>query len=60
MNLIEIASYANMSKDATELGINRIIKYITEKLVNGQTVNIEIPNVGQFICKNSLVAVKFN
>jgi len=32
MNLIEIASYANMSKDATELGINRIIKYIHDKL----------------------------
>jgi hypothetical protein len=34
MNLIEVASYANMSKDATELGINRIIKYIGEKLMN--------------------------
>lgn len=28
MNLIEVASYANMSKDVTELGIKRIIKYI--------------------------------
>lgn len=33
MNLIEISSYANMSKDATELGLNRIIKYIGEKLL---------------------------
>ena len=32
MNLIEVASYANMPKDATELGINRIIKYIGDKL----------------------------
>jgi hypothetical protein len=29
MNLIEIASYANMTKDAVELGLNRIIKYIS-------------------------------
>jgi hypothetical protein len=29
-------------------------------LLNGHTVNIEIPNVGQLICKNHLVAVKFN
>lgn len=40
MNLIEIASYANMSKDATELGINRIIKYISERILTGQNVNI--------------------
>jgi hypothetical protein len=33
MNLIEISSYANMSKDATELGLNRIIKYVSEKLL---------------------------
>jgi hypothetical protein len=33
LNLIEVASYANMSKDATELGINRIIKYISEKIL---------------------------
>lgn len=32
LNLIEVASYANMSKDATELGVNRIIKYMAEKL----------------------------
>lgn len=49
-----------MSKDATQLGINRIIKYISEKLLNGQSINLQIPNVGQFICKNNLVAVKFN
>jgi hypothetical protein len=33
MNLVEISSYANMSKDATELGLNRVIKYIGEKLL---------------------------
>ncbi len=28
LNLIEVSSYANMSKDATELGLHRIFKYI--------------------------------
>lgn len=60
MNLIEISSYANMSKDATELGINRIIKFISTKMLAGQNVNLEIPNVGQLISRNNLVAVKFN
>lgn len=60
MNLVEISSYANMSKDATEVGINRIIKFIAERLLAGQNLNIEIPNVGQLISRNSLVAVKFN
>lgn len=57
---MEISSYANMSKDATQLGLNRIIKYISEQLLSGKSVNIEIPNVGQFISRNGLVAVKFN
>lgn len=60
MNLIEISSYANMSKDATELGLNRIIKYISEQLLGGKNLNIEIPNVGQLISRNGLIAVKFN
>ena len=60
MNLIEISSYANMSKDATEVGISRIIKYVGERLLAGQNLNIEIPNVGQLISRNSLIAVKFN
>lgn len=60
MNLIEVSSYANMSKDATELGISRIIKYIGEKITQGQNISLEIPNLGQLICRNHLVAVKFN
>ena len=31
MNLIEVASYANMNKDSTELGLTRIFKYIHDK-----------------------------
>ena len=49
-----------MSKDATELGLNRIIKHIIEKILSGQSVSIELPNVGSFIVRNNLVAVKFN
>jgi len=49
-----------MSKDATETAINRVIKYISEKLLSGSSVNLEIPNVGSLISRNSLVAVKFN
>lgn len=40
MNLIEVASYANMPKDATELGINRIIKYIADKLLSGGNISL--------------------
>ena len=32
MNLVEISSYANMTKDATEIAINRLIKYLGEKI----------------------------
>lgn len=60
MNLVEVSSYANMSKDATELGINRIIKYIQEKLIRGDNVSLELPSLGTLVCRNRLVAVKFN
>lgn len=60
MNLIEIASYANMSKDAVELGLTRIIKYLGEKLSAGESVSLEIPNLGQLVSRNGLVAVRFN
>ena len=60
MNILEIASYANTDKDQAQLGVNRIIKYISEKFLSRQNVNLEIPNVGQLISQNSLVAVKFN
>jgi hypothetical protein len=33
MNMIEISSYANMTKDATETALNRIIKYLGEKVM---------------------------
>jgi hypothetical protein len=49
-----------MTKDATELGLNRIIKYISEQLLAGKNLNLEIPNVGQLISRNGLIAVKFN
>jgi hypothetical protein len=32
MNIVEISSYANMTKDATEIALNRLIKYLGEKL----------------------------
>ena len=40
MNILEVSTYANLSKDATELAINRIIKYISEKILSGQSVNL--------------------
>jgi hypothetical protein len=31
INLTEVSSYANMSKDSTELALHRIIKHLSEK-----------------------------
>jgi hypothetical protein len=39
MNIAEISSYANMTKDATDIGLNRLIKYLGEKL---QQVNFQL------------------
>lgn len=33
MNIVQISSYANMTKDATETALNRIIKYLEEKIL---------------------------
>jgi hypothetical protein len=46
-----------MSKDATELGLNRIFKYIADKLL---AVSAILFRVEILVCRNHLVAVKFN
>ncbi len=60
LNIMEVASNSNMSKDDTQVILQRILKYLSEKLYLGQSVNIDIPSIGQLISRNSLVAVKFN
>lgn len=60
INLTEVASYANMSKDSVELALNRIIKHLSEKTHQTGSCSIDIPSIGTFFARNNLVAVKFN
>jgi hypothetical protein len=67
INLTEVASYANMSKDSVELALNRILKHLSEKTHNVTaypiqtgSCSIEIPSIGTLFVRNNLAAVKFN
>jgi len=60
INLTEVSSYANMSKDSTELALHRIIKHLSEKTHMTGSCSIDIPSIGTLFARNNLVAVKFN
>jgi hypothetical protein len=60
INYSDIGSIAGKTKDYSRIAIERVIRNMSDKIKRGEDANVEIPLVGNFVCKNRIVAVVFD
>lgn len=59
INYVEVASLCGKSKEVCREVCELVVKYLSDQTRNGSQVQIDIPQVGRFMVRNSVAAVSF-
>lgn len=59
INYTEVATLCSLNKDICKSGCEQVFRFLSDKARKGEALSMEIPFVGAFIIKNSIVAIAF-